>query len=165
MIKVTESKVAGQRFEPRQSAPLWSILDGSLAPIQIHTGHQATSRHHSGISLVPSFVISYMLHGSPSVTSSTCSEWHSMKEKGQKNGGPGYRAEVSRTMGGRRDSDSTSVYGLLFLSYRELSAWSWWFSLAASFCLDSSSLQRSLLGKGSISTLFNSSLETPTKSQ
>lgn len=69
-----------------------------------------------------------------------------------------------KTMGERRDSDNTSVY-VLFLSCRELSSWSWWFSLAASFCLHSSCLQRSLLGKGSISTLFNSSLATPTKSQ
>ena len=157
--KSQDCMVAGERFESRQSAPWASTLGSSLASIQIHPGHRATS---TGYFLVSTFMTSCMLHAS-----AFCHLIYLHRETHHKKS----EAEAWRTWlqsWGLRDNG------------REKGQWqpfhchprdghhhtsSGRISLVASFCLHMSSLQRSLQGKGSISALFNSSLTTPSESQ
>ena len=81
-------------------------------------------------------------------------------------GGPGYRAEVSGTWKAEETVTTLLFIALLHPVESHHQPSSWRFPLAARFCLRSSSSQSSLQGRGSsISTLFNSSLATSTKSQ
>lgn len=154
--------MAEQRFEPRQSSPLGSTLDGSLASIQIHTGHQATSRHHSGHFLLPTFMTSCMLRAS-----AFCHLIHLHREtqhEGQE--AVAWRIWLQswdlRNRG--REKGQWQPFGCHPADSHHHTA-SGRYSLATSFCLHLSSLQRRLQGKGSISAWFDSCLETPTESQ
>ena len=149
--------VAGERFESRQSASLVSTLASSLASIQIHPGRQATS---PGYFLVP--MSSCMFHAS-----AFCHLIYLHRETQHEKS----EAEAWRTWlqsWGLRDNRREKGQWQPFHchptdSHHHTSSGR--VSLAASFCLHLSSLQRSLQGKGSILAFFNSSLITPPKAR
>lgn len=151
--------VAGERFEARQSASLVSTLASSLASIQIHPGHQATS---PGYFLVPTFMSSCMLHAS-----AFCHLIYLHREtQHEKREAEAWMTRLQSW--GLRDNGREKGQWQPFRchptdSHHHTSSGR--VSLAASFCLHLSSLQRRLQGKGSISAFFNSSLTTPPKAR
>lgn len=104
--KSQDRMVTGERFESRQSAPgrafwvaLWppSKYTRAIRPLVLDTFWSP-----------PSWLLACSMH-LPSVTSSTCTEKHTIKRVRQEHGGPSCRVEVSGTMGGRRGNDNPSI--------------------------------------------------------
>lgn len=80
-VKITQSKSGSTDLSPGGLTPWKNTLDGSLASIQIDTGQEAASSHHSRQSLVSTFMTSCMLRGC-----TFCHLLHPHRETGIKRG-------------------------------------------------------------------------------